>query len=130
MDRPPSPKNAEVPILENGESWDAGSSEQADNAYVSLKAERLELLVEMDRIPVLPSATIWRKYIARAPSLGKLNSKLVYSLEEAFQSVRELAPCWLHLSPGWMKLARNISPGWVLIRSISRRPGSFPGLFL
>jgi hypothetical protein len=40
VDRPAAPKNAEVPILKNGKSWDAGSFEQADNPYVSLKAER------------------------------------------------------------------------------------------
>jgi len=68
VDRPPGPKNAEVPILKNGQSWDAGSSEQADNAYVSLIAERRWLLVEGGRRPGLPStSSSWFWWIGDHP---------------------------------------------------------------
>ena len=39
-------------------------------------------------------------------------SILIWSifLEEALEPVRELTPCWPHISPVWMKLARHVSP--------------------
>ena len=75
MDRPADPKNAEVPVLKDRKSWDAGSFEQTDKTYVSLFAERRMLMVEGGRRPRLPSPANRRKYIAMATNWGKLGLK-------------------------------------------------------